>query len=100
MAAAKGHAPFPGAGRPKGSPNKTTKALKDAILEALELAGNDVDAKTGGSVAYLRKLATDHPQAFTGLLGRVLPLQIAGDKDNPLRTVTEIREIIVDPKDA
>jgi len=80
-----------GAGRPKGVPNKTTTKLKEAILAAGEEAGGNA-----GLVGYLVTLAKDQPNAFAGLLGKVLPLQVAGDKDNPFRTVSEVRHIIVD----
>lgn len=75
-------------GRKAGTPNKATKALKDMILGALEDAGGQ---------AYLAKQARENPNAFMALAGKVLPLQIAGDKANPLRTITEVRETIVDP---
>lgn len=80
-------------GRVKGTPNKMTAALKDAILEAARLAGGgDED----GTVKYLTDQATANPAAFMSLLGKVLPMTIAGDKDNPLQSVTEIR--LVAPK--
>lgn len=68
MAAPKGTMP-PGAGsgRVKGVPNKTTAALKDMILKALDQAGG---------VKYLTDQATKNPVAFMGLIGKVLPLQI------------------------
>jgi hypothetical protein len=66
-------------GRPPGSLNKVTVALKEAILQALEEAGGE-----GGSVAYLRSQATLSPAAFMGLLGRVLPLTIKGQIEGHL----------------
>ena len=56
-------------GRQKGTRNKTTQALKDAILEAARLAGDEE-----GLVGYLQKQATDNPAPFMSLLGKVLPL--------------------------
>lgn len=79
-----------GPGRPKGQPNKTTALLKDAILKAATDAGN------GDMAAYLALQAKENPGPFMALLGKVLPLQITGDKDNPAFTVIERR--IVDPK--
>lgn len=58
-----------GAGRPKGSPNRTTTQVKDMILEALDGAGG---------VDYLQEQARDNPTAFLTLVGKVLPLQLAG----------------------
>lgn len=60
-------------GRKKGTPNKTTKLLKDAILKAAEKAGGK-----GGLVAYLQMQARETPGPFLALLGKVLPMQIAG----------------------
>lgn len=70
-------------GRPKGAMNKTTALLKDAILKAAEQAGNDIEDKAG-MVAYLKKQAQEQPAAFMSLLGKVLPMQIQGDAENPL----------------
>jgi hypothetical protein len=78
-------------GRQKGVPNKLTAQLKEMILEAAELAGEDMGG--GGTVKYLRVQATLNPVAFMSLLGRVMPLQIAGDQDNPLQTFTRIELI-------
>lgn len=54
----------PGPGRPKGCPNKNTKALKDMILGALSEAGGQV---------WLAKQMDENPVAFMTLLGKVLP---------------------------
>ncbi len=79
----------PGPGRHRGIPNKNTTLLKEAIATAAELAGRDVrpgDPEAEGLVSYLRWLAIEEPPAFAALIGKVLPLQIAGDRDNPLST--------------
>jgi hypothetical protein len=80
-----------GAGRKKGSPNKLTGELKEMILEAANLAGGE-----GGTVQYLRTQAAANPTAFMSLLGRVLPMTMAGDKDNPLAVRQTIEIHIVD----
>lgn len=54
-------------GRTKGTPNKTTAQVKEAILRAFD--------KVGGA-AYLEKVATEDPKTFCTLLGRVLPTEI------------------------
>lgn len=77
-------------GRAKGTPNKTTKLLKDAILRAADKAGGK-----GGLVAYLERQARENPGPFMALLGKVLPLQLAGDATNPLHLVTRIERVIV-----
>lgn len=76
--------PSAGIGRKKGVPNKTTALLKDAILKAATDAGN------GDMAVYLKKQAVDNPGPFMALLGKVLPLQVIGDADNPLSVVTRI----------
>jgi hypothetical protein len=82
-------------GRKKGTPNKLTGQLKEMILEAAELAGNDLGGE-GGTIQYLRTQATLQPAAFMTLLGKVLPMQIAGDEENPLVTITKIELIAGD----
>lgn len=67
--------PAAGKGRPKGSPNKVTKQLKDMILGALGDAGGQ---------QYLHECAMDPKTraAFLTLLGKVLPSEMrVGDPD-------------------
>jgi hypothetical protein len=77
-------------GRKKGTPNKTTKALKEMILGALDQAGGE---------AYLLQQARENPNAFLTLVGKVLPTTLAGDPNNPV-TVTTIKRVIVRPGDS
>ena len=58
-----------GKGRPKGAKNKTTKALKEMILGALDDAGGQ---------SYLQGQAKTNPNAFLALVGKVLPTTLAG----------------------
>jgi hypothetical protein len=69
-------------GRAKGTPNKTTALLKDAVLKA---AGNAGAEK--GLVGYLTSQALLNPGPFMALLGKVLPLQLEGGLDNKLTVV-------------
>jgi len=71
-------------GRKKGTPNKTTALLKDAILVAAGNAGKD-----DGLVGYLTAQAVLNPGPFLALLGKVLPMQISGDEDQPVKMVIE-----------
>ena len=73
-----------GKGRQKGSKNRTTALLKEAILEAAELCGEDGQGK-GETVGYLKSLAINYPPAFAQLLGKVLPLTLQGDPNNPIQ---------------
>lgn len=68
-------------GRKKGTPNKTTALLKDAILQAATEAGE------GSLVDYLTKQATENPAPFMSLLGKVLPMQVTGEDGGPLQVV-------------
>lgn len=71
-------------GRQKGTPNKTTALLKDAILQAAELAGGP-----NGLTGYLHMQAGLNPGPFMTLLGKVLPTQLTGDPAEPIHMKTE-----------
>ena len=58
-----------GKGRPKGVPNKSTIAVKQALQDAFD---------TIGGVARLAKYAEAEPGEFYKLWVKVLPLEIAG----------------------
>lgn len=73
--------PRAGAGRPKGAANLVPRELKEMIVNTLHKAGGE---------EYLLKVATEDPKTFCGLIGRVLPLTVAGDPDEPLNVVTTI----------
>lgn len=90
--------PAAGKGRPKGSVNKTTKALKDAILAAAAKHGAD-GLGHDGLEGYLFKVASEDVKAFSSLLGRVLPMTVAGDPDNPMQMITKIELVGVKPRD-
>ena len=66
-------------GRKKGTPNKTTALLKDAILKAASLAHED------GLVGYLKYQATLNPGPFMALLGKILPTQMTNEDGGPLK---------------
>ncbi|WP_338112061.1 hypothetical protein [Rhizobium changzhiense] len=68
----------------KGTPNKTTALLKDAIIKAAEATGSDKAGKDG-LVGYCTFLAKDEPKAFAQLLGKVLPMQITGEDGGGLK---------------
>jgi hypothetical protein len=60
----------PGSGRKKGSTNKLTSDVRQAIMEAFSILGG---------VEYLTKIATTDPKAFCALLGKLIPVKVAGD---------------------
>jgi len=71
-------------GRRKGSPNKTTALLKDAVLRAAEAAGGE-----NGIEGYLEIQAKINPGPFMALLGKVLPMQITGADGGQLQVVVQ-----------
>ena len=67
-------------GRPKGSPNKISRDLKEAYLMAANLAGGKE-----GLIGYLKKQAElENPSAFMTGLSKLLPLMMEGNPDAPL----------------
>jgi hypothetical protein len=68
-------------GRTGGTPNKTTRALRDMILGALDDGGRQ----------YLARQAEQNPTAFMTLLGKVLPTQLAGAPEQPILPSSEYR---------
>lgn len=79
MAAAKGtRPPNAGKGRKKGVPNKVNTEIKDMIAGALSEAGGQ---------KYLVRQARKNPNAFLGLVGRILPrdITVGGDPKNPVQ---------------
>ena len=78
-------------GRQPGSQNKLNADLKGMILGAL----SDVGGKD-----YLAKRAIDTPAAFMTLVGKVLPLQVAGEGGGPVWVITGVeRDNESDPSD-
>jgi hypothetical protein len=85
-------------GRKKGTPNKISSALKEAILEAAENAGKRLkpDAESG-TVAYLEQIAIQEPACFCSLLGKVLPMTMTDAEQTGENEIVE-RHVIW-PKD-
>ena len=68
-----------------------TVDLKNMILKALDNAGG---------AEYLERRANDPrtAAAFLGLVGKVLPMTVASDPDNPIQAIVKIERVVVDPK--
>lgn len=78
-------------GKPKGTLNKTTKALKEAILAAGKTVGSEMDPDAeDGLTAYLEDVARNDQKAFCSLLGKVLPMTVTGPNDGPMEMVVHI----------
>jgi hypothetical protein len=71
----KGHPPIPGSGRPKGSKNRFTREVKEALINAFNTAGGE---------AWLVQLASKDRRAFASLLSKLLPNQVTGKDGGPL----------------
>lgn len=71
----------PGAGRPKGVPNKINSDVKGMVLGALNSKGGQ---------EWLERQMDLNPVAFLTILGKVLPTTISGDPENPLLTITKV----------
>jgi hypothetical protein len=71
-------------GRQKGTTNKITALLKDAILQAAQDAGGE-----GGMVGYLTLQAIENPPAFLTLLGKVLPMQVTATHEGSVSIIVE-----------
>jgi hypothetical protein len=77
--------PNAGKGRKKGVPNKLTADVKAMILAALDKAGG---------VEYLLAQSKANPNAFLTLVGKVLPLTLSGDPENPVGFTVIERRIV------
>lgn len=85
----------PGAGRQRGTRNKMTIIIKDAIITAATMEGG-----REGLVGYLRMLARKYPKSFSYLLGKVLPMQMQIlDRTNSQIGITNIEHVIVTIED-
>lgn len=86
----KSRRPQPKGGSRKGIPNKVTGEVKQMVLDALEGAGG---------VKYLIAQAKAKPAAFLALVGKVMPMQITGDPENPLALAVTVRYVKPKPRD-
>jgi ParB-like nuclease domain len=62
-------------GRPKGSPNKFSRNLREDLMEATERVGRDGQGELGG-VGYLMWLARAEPKSYAMLLRGMLPTEL------------------------
>ena len=68
-------------GRRRGTPNKVTAALKDAITAAFdEVGGKD----------YLVQVARSDPRVFCTLLGKLIPSQVKAELETPKPTTINV----------
>lgn len=74
-----------GKGRPKGSLNKTTATAKEAIALAAEGLGG-----TDRLIAWAQEDPLNERVFWGQIYPKLLPLQVQGDPDNPLKTSLEV----------
>ena len=97
-----------GSGRKKGTPNKTSKLMKESIILAAERSGQAMveklygksqdeadqrfveQAKKDGMTAYLQIMAEAQPTAFMSLMGKVLPMQVNAEVEGEVQHVVEL----------
>jgi hypothetical protein len=78
----------PGPGRPKGSPNKVTKAAKDIIADAADRLGG-----VERLVAWAKEDAQNERAYWSQIFPKLLPLQVNADVS---ATISEVRHRIID----
>ena len=69
-------------GRAKGIPNKLTQSIKQAFKDAFD---------ERGGVPALLEWADSNPDAFYGLVARLIPTEMSGPDGGPL-TITIVRK--------
>lgn len=75
-------------GRVKGTPNRTPRLLKDAIMNAMDMVGQDNRGKNGVD-GYLARIAWRKPEVFVRLVEKLLPFQLTGANGGPVQMTYE-----------
>lgn len=73
-------------GKPKGALSKTTKTAKEAIALAAERLGG-VDRL----VNWCKEDPQNEKAFWSSVYPKLLPLQLSGDEESPVQTVTTIK---------
>ena len=75
-----------GKGRPKGSVNKSTMAIKETLLASLDNVGGQ---------AYFQQQAIENPNAYMALIGKIIPAevknQITGENGGPIQHSVKLK---------
>jgi len=79
-------------GKPKGALSKTTRTAKEAIALAAEGLGG-----TDRLIAWAQEDPLNERAFWASIYPKLLPLQVSGDAENPLR-IESITRRIVDPR--
>ncbi len=70
-------------GRQRGTPNKVTVAVREAIVNAFEEVGGQ---------SYLVKVAREDPRTFLTLVGKIVPREIEVDAYDPTARIAALNE--------
>jgi hypothetical protein len=72
-------------GRKPGGLNKTTRAVKDALMRALEATAED------GGEEFFASLRDSDPKTFAALVGKLIPNQthVSGDDGGPVVVIRD-----------
>jgi hypothetical protein len=81
-------------GRVKGVPNKLTTGAKEVIAQVAENIGG-----VARMTEWVRESKENEKAFWTNIYTKLLPLQVAGDKDNPL-SIHRIERTIVEHHEA
>jgi hypothetical protein len=81
-------------GREKGTPNKSTSAIKEAMLAVFE----ELQARAGGDNAHFLALAQGNSTDFYKLTSKLLPLQVTGEDGGPVVTLIGLVGIRPEPR--
>lgn len=79
-----------GPGRPKGSLNKTTQSAKHIIETAADTLGG-----AERLVAWAREDEANERAFWATIFPKLMPLQVAGDKENPIQIIAKVERAIV-----
>ena len=81
-----------GAGRPKGSQNKTTKAAKEMLAEAADLLGG-----TARMVAWAKEDPANERAFWATIYPKLIPVQLTGEGGGPIefRNMTDAQLAII-----
>ena len=76
-----------GAGRKAGVPNKISGTVRDNVISVFEqIGGTD----------HMRDWALENPNQFYNMYAKLLPLQLTGDPNNPIETISRIELVSLD----
>jgi hypothetical protein len=87
-------------GRKPGTKNKFSRQLKEAILDAAASVGMDGKGKEGLEGFLIAQARKADNRGFMMLLGKVLPMTVAFDKNRPLQVQTTIELVRPEGDDA